>query len=396
MPHARICNSSGSLGHVSTMISATLTRRAPWSVFVLTRPKRAARMADFAGLAIVLSVVAATIGCDDPSEPLPQPYPPNIGISVDPAPGSTVDPAAAERVVIHFDRPMDPASMRIVRRMSFLLPLSVTDLDGTWNNDRTRVMFELTQYPVQPGASYEAVFSGLRMAGGELYNLGPYRIHFRTRGIPDLLPVNLDSVLESMTFCHDLEPDGSDCTTHSTLRTVFAGRDSIWYRWNDDGGQETGELFRRRPRALEWLGLDTGVGDAWRRVLWSEPLPLCNLPAVRGSRMTAAARTSADGSRLDLWECVVASPESPTHTIRVSGLAVQLAFNDATVLDIGYDLTSPGKPTERHRERWWLYPGVGLVRREIRVQRGDTVSFERRRFAPGLPNETSLHRDWMR
>ena len=361
--------------------------------YVSARTERSVRIADLAGLMIVLSIASAPIGCDNPSEPLPQPFPPNIEIGVEPAPGSTVDPAAAERVVIHFDRPMDPASLRIVRRMSFLLPLSVADLEGTWNDEHTRVMFELTQYPVQPGTQYEAVFSGLRMAGGELYNLGPYRVHFRTRGIPDLLPLTSESALESRTFCHDFEPDGSDCALRSTLRVESAGADSIWYRWSDAAGKTTGELFRRRPRAIEWLGFDLGVGEAQRRVLWSEPVPLCNLPAARGSRFAASTRTAADGSRLENWECVVAPPESPTHTIRVGALAVQLAFTDATVLDIGYDLIAPGESTAQHRERWWLYPGVGLVRREVRVQRDEAVVFERRRFTPGLPDESSLHLD---
>ncbi len=360
------------------------------------RTERAARIADLARLAIVVSIVTAPIGCDAPNEPLPQPFPPNIQITVEPALGSTVDPPAAERVVLHFDRPMDPTSLRIVRRMSFLLPLSVADLEGSWNDDHTRVVFEMTQYPVQPGTQYEAVFSGLRMAGGELYNLGPYRVHFRTRGIPDLLPAPSESTLESRTFCHDITPDGSDCTSQSTLQVESAGVDSIWYRWSGDDGEVTGELYRRRPRALEWLGFDHGAGDARRRVMWSEPVPLCNLPAARGSRSTASTRTAADGSRLENWECVVASPESPTHTIRVSALAVQLVFTDATVLDIGYDLISPGESSERHRERWWLYPGVGLVRREVRVQRGDVVTFERRRFAPGLPGAASSHRDGVR
>lgn len=349
-----------------------------------------------AGVAIAGILFAASIGCDHPSEPLPQPFPPNIEIAVEPALGSTVDAAAAGRVTIRFDQPMDPNSLRIVRRMSFLLPLSVADLQGLWNAEHTRVTFEMSRFPVQSGTQYEAVFSGLRLASGELYNMGPYRIHFRTRGVPNLLPVTLDSGLESRTFCHDLDPDTQDCASHSTLDVEPAGSGSAWYRWTPEEGEPTGELFRRRSRSIEWLGSDMGVGETRRSVLWSEPVPVCDLPAVRGSRWVATTRTAADGSRLENWQSVVASPESPAHTIVAGGWAVQLAFTDATVLEIRYDLIAPGAPVARHSERWWLYPGVGLVRREVRVERGETSVFERRRFTPGLSNDANSHCETLR
>lgn len=351
-----------------------------------SRLRRVTHLVDLAGRGALSSIVIALTGCDNPSEPLPQPFPPNIRIRVEPAAGSTVDLAAADSVVLTFDRPMDPSSLGVVRRMSFLLPLSIADLDGRWNQDHTRVVFELTQYPVQPGAHYEATFNGLRTAAGELYNLGPYRVHFRTRGIPDLMPVTPDAALEPRTFCHQRDPESTACEARSTLRIETVGSDSLWIRWDGDNGDATGELYRRSPRNLEWLGFETGAGESRRRVLWPEPVPLCNLPAVRGTRATAAWRVAADGTRLDAWQASVAAPESPSHTIRVGGLAVQLAFTDATVLDITYDLTPPGEIAAQHRERWWLYPGVGLVRREIRVRRGDVETFELRRFAPGLPD----------
>jgi len=348
--------------------------------------KRVARSVDLTGRGVLWGCLMTLIGCDNPSEPLPQPLPPNIQITAEPMPGATVDLAAADSVVLAFDRPMDPQSLRVVRRMSFLLPLSIVDFEGRWNQDHTRVVFELTRYPVQPGAHYDALFNGLRTADGELFNVGPYRVHFRTRGIPDLMPVTPDEAREPRTFCHQHDSKSTECESHSTLRIETVGSDLLWIRWEGDAGDATGELFRRRPRSLEWLGFETGTGESRHQVLWPEPVPLCNLPAVRGTSVTAASRVATDGTRLDTWKASVAAPESPSHSVQLAGLSVHLAFTDATVLDITYALTPPGETTAQHRERWWLYPGVGLVRREVRVQRGDVATFELRRFTPGLPD----------
>lgn len=334
---------------------------------------------------LAIGILLAAIGCDAPIDPLPQPFPPNIQIAASPAAGSIVETHAADSLVLAFDRAMDPNSLRLVRRMSFLLPVSITDLAGSWNQDHTRVVFEMSRYAVQPGAHYEAVFTGLRTASGDLYNLGPYRIHFRTRGVPDLLPITTVA-LEPRTFCHDFDPEHTTCGARSTLRVEFAAADSIWHRWDHGDGTITSELLRRRSRGLDWLGFETRTQAASQRVSWSEPLPLCNLPAVRGSRITVAERWGSDGTRLENWEVVVAAPESPAHSIQVGALAVQLAFTDATVLDITYRLMPPGGSTAQVSERWWLYPGIGLVRRQIEIRRGAETRLELRRFAPGLPD----------
>ena len=72
--------------------------------------------------------------------------------------------------------------------------------------------------------------------------------------------------------------------------------------------------------------------------------------------------------------------------VALSGSSVHAGVSAAEAAKLKSELTPLGGITAKHRERWWLYPGVGLVRREVHIQRGDVATFEVRRFAPGLPD----------
>jgi hypothetical protein len=327
-------------------------------------------------LAVAASVVAMP-ACQGILEPFPEPLPPNILITCWPEPGSTLDAAAVDRVELRFDRRMDPASLGFVRRMSFLLPLSVEDFAGRWSPDQRSVVFDLTQFPVQPGTLYEATFSGLRTADGDLYNLGPYRVWFRTRGLPDLFPMQVEDLLAARPFCRRVHADSTACASTSTLHFEAAGTDTLALRrecspCSDDDGPRR-DLFRRAGPRLEWVGFDVLApdGTAARTVRWPEPPALFAAPVHAGDRLEATAQESADGTRLESWSAVAGGIEEPVHYVDAPGLPIQLVFSQSRVVSLQSVVVHADGRRETRHERWWLCPGLGLVQRDGEVWRSD-------------------------
>ena len=329
-----------------------------------------------------LAILAAGLACQDALQPLPRPFTPNIEVTSWPLPGSTLDPLAADSVVLAFSRPMEPRSLRFFTKMSFLFPLTVADFEGRWNADSTRVAFGLTRFPVQPGALYEAVFAGLRTAAGDLYNMGPYTVSFRTRGAPDLFPLVPPARLALRRFCRRPSAESRDCARSSILTVESAGVDSVALGWSCATGCDTPaparlDLYRKNGDRLEWLGydlLDPG-GEPRGAVRWPQPPALLALPAEPELVLEGTPQTSADGTRLDRWRATTASgTDSPSQILALPalaalpGLQLQIVFSECRVVDLEYTLASPGGMPESRHERWWLYPGVGLVRREIRTE----------------------------
>ena len=145
---------------------------------------------------------------------------------------------------------------------------------------------------------------------------------------------------------------------------------------------------------IEWLGFDVpdSTGVLERSVRWPTPPALLELPAVQGAKLDAPAQTASDGTRLVHWSTSCGAPDSPYELILVPSLpglpalTVQLSFSESVVLDLDFTLEPPVGAAERHRERWWLYPGVGLVRREVRVERSGTsgASYDLEAFVPNV------------
>jgi hypothetical protein len=332
---------------------------------------------------------AAGLSCQDTQEP-PKPFPPNIDISARPTPGATLEPAAVDSVVLSFSRPMDPTSLLFLKKTCLLFPLGLDDFAGHWSSDGRRVAFALDRFPVQPGALYEAEFAGLRTLDGDLYNLGPYRVWFRTRGDADVFPVVPPVRVATKSMCHRASADAHDCTRTTIARALRAGADSLRVETlcGDcaDERLERSDLYRRSAARIEWLGFDVydSTGVLARSVRWPQPPAFLEIPAVAGATLESPAQTAPDGTRLTHWSTSCGAPDSPYERITVPGLpglpalTVQLAFSESAVLDLDYGLESPGGLAERHRERWWLYPGVGLVRREVRIESlaGDTYDLE--------------------
>lgn len=350
----------------------------------LARPRRHRSLAAACTAALVA-------GCEAPEQPLPQPFPANIDIATQPSNGAVVAASAADSIVFEFSRSMDTASLGFVPRMSFLLPLSIERFEGRWSDDARRVVFDLGGFPVQPGSLYEAVFAGLRTRDGDLYNMGPLRFHFRTGGEPDLFPLRPQSVVASRTFCHRAE-DTTECSHTSTLEIETGGDAEVAWRQECGAcGLHRRDFFHRNGARIEWLGYDLldSAAAAVRGVRWPRPPALLSLPATRGRQWSAPAQTAPDGTHLAGWKVTVGEAESPAFTLAAAGLAVQLVFSECTVLDLEYALTPAGGAAESRRERWWLYAGVGLVRREIRATLDAQSYYELQTYTPVLPEEAA-------
>jgi hypothetical protein len=333
--------------------------------------------------------------CRSAVEPDPQPYPANIDITSWPAPGATVDVTAADSVELRFSRSMDPNSLRFVRKMCFLLPLTLENFAGRWNSDHSSVVFDLTQFPVQPGTLYEAVFTGLRTAAGDLYNLGPYRVWFRTRGQPDLLPMRPDVRLSTREFCHVDNPESTACAHTSTWRAEAIGDDSLAVRITCDNcvgaERDRRELYRKSGSRLEWLGFDVydAAGELSRSVRWPQPPALLDQPVRTGAVQVQSTQTASDGTQLLSWKSTLGNLDSPVHLVSAPGLPIQIVFSESRLVDIDLTLVDPDGVTEHRTERWWLYPGVGLVRRELKSERSDSPGqrYELQSYAPDVPTD---------
>jgi hypothetical protein len=318
-------------------------------------------------------------GCDTAVAPLPRPLPPNIEIASAPAYGDTIDPGASATLAIEFSRPMDPYSLLLLRRVAFLLPISADRLEGYWNLERTRVEFRLTEFPIQPGATYEAVFAGLRSADGELYNKSPFEVLYYVRGTPDLLPMHPHPRLESRDFCRWLGKGSGACDAEVVMQSTSFGVDSlrIETRCGDCTNPERRDFFRQRGSEIQWLGFDAyaGTGELLRSVRWLQPPTLFRVPPQPGATHELPPQTAPDGTALQQWKARLIGTDSPREVMGASVLPIQLSFTDSWVLEIESSLAIPGSPTEHRLERWWLYPGVGLVQRETRLQlAGETTT----------------------
>jgi hypothetical protein len=326
--------------------------------------------------ALLACAAVAGLACEAPLDPYPQPLPPNIDIVATPAAGDTLDAAAADSVVLQFDHRMDPESLWLVRRISFLLPLTVDHLDGTWNVTRTRLVFNLNRFPVQPGATYEALLVGLRTAAGELYNGGPYPILFYTRGVPDLFPIPAHSRLAGRDFCRRPAGSTGDCTELLTLVSAPFGADSLLLATTceDCGGFRRADFFRKTTAGIEWLGFDLPDGDARQSVRWPAPPLFVGATPEPGATWTAPAQRAADGTQLLAWNVADTGIDAPAARLSGSNLPIQVTFPASHVLRFDFTLEFASGVREHRRERWWLHPGVGLVRREIHVERSDAAT----------------------
>lgn len=350
---------------------------------------RTLRRRHFTGCLLACLAAWLLVGCQSPDQPLPRPLPANIDISTWPEIGARVAPNLTDSISIQFSRSMDPSSLTYVPRMSFLFPLTVEPLEGRWSEDTKRVAFDLSGFPVQPGTLYEAVFSGLRTRDGDLYNLGPLRFHFRTAGEPDLFPAHPHTLVASRTFCHR-RGDASDCTHTSRLETEERdGNEVSWYYQCDSCPLRRRDFFRQGISRIEWLGFETldDSGVRERNVRWTHPPVLLNLPATPGRSWQAAAQAAPDGTSLSQWKVVVRAPDSPTFELSTGGFTIDLVFSECTVFDVEYVLAQSGADAEHRRERWWMYPGVGLVRREIHSEIEARSSYELQVYTPILSED---------
>lgn len=350
----------------------------------MERSSLSSRHCPYAAYLAAMHWVAAVVGlllpgCDTAVAPLPRPLPPNIEIHASPTYGDTIDATASPTLSIEFNRPMDPYSLLLLRRIAFLLPISADRLDGHWNPERTRVDFRLTQFPLQPGATYEAVFAGLRTADGELYNKSPFTVLFSVRGTPDLLPMHPHPRLATRDFCRWIGNPSGACDAELVMQSASFGTDSLAVetRCATCSTPERRDLFRQRGAEIQWIGFDThDAGGALRQsVRWRQPPTLFRLPPRSGATFELPPQTAPDGTSLSTWKARLVGTESPAEVVGASVLPVQIAFTDSWVLEVESSLTTPGNPTEQRTERWWLYPGVGLVQRESRSQHaGETTA----------------------
>jgi hypothetical protein len=335
-------------------------------------PRRSRARRGPTGLGALAAALLAAAGCGEITDPYPQRLAPNVLITPTPAHGALIDADAAGRVVLAFDRAMEKQSVQRVQRLSFLLPLAARNFDGQWDDAATRVVFELSEFPVQPGATYEVRFVGLRTAAGELYNGGPFDLRFRTRGRADWFPMRPHPRVETRLLCR-LEGDAGACAG-ATMHLDSVGVDSLRVRTvlEDRAGGRL-DWFRRTAGHVEWLGWDDVDADdvAQRRVRWPQPPRLLASATARGTVLVADAQASLDGTQLLRWRTQHSGSDSPTTVVDIGGAPIEVVYSASATLDLDFALRGPDGVLEQRLERWWLYPGVGLVRRDVRVQRDD-------------------------
>ncbi len=322
-------------------------------------------------LALAVVLLCAT-RCVDIQDPYPTPLPPNLRFTITPALDAIVETAAADSIVLDFDKPMDRASLRQVRRVSFLVPAALHDLDGTWNSVSTRVVFHLTEFPHQPGAVYEARFAALRSADGELYNGGPVDVRFATRGVPDLFPVQPHPRVATRLYCRRPDQPNAPCSD-VVLRFESGGAGTVRMQSTCDGCAPRDDWFQRRNERTEWLGWDDRNGDETivASTRWPEPPVIVRPDAQPGNSWDAPAQTAPSGVQIVRWHVAHAGFDSPSSVVSVLGGAVEIAYSGSAVFDLDYVLQMPDGHRESHLERWWLAPGVGIVKRDIRLQSND-------------------------
>jgi hypothetical protein len=144
----------------------------------------------------------------------------------------------------------------------------------------------------------------------------------------------------------------------------------------DCPGVERRDWYRRQAQRILWVGFDEmdPAGSVTRSVRWPEPVVVFQSPLQRRDRFTAAPQTSADGTTLSGWTAQYTGNESLSRAISASVLPIQIVFSESKVVSLEYKLESPGAPAEHRSERWWLYPGVGIVKREARITVGSEPS----------------------
>ena len=340
--------------------------------------------------AVYVAIAMATASsCGEIDDPFPTPLPANLTIAPTPAVDARVAPSALHSVQLDFDRPMDPTSVHRVLRVSFLLPVALHDLDGRWSADNEHVAFDLTEFPIQPGALYEASFVGLRMASGELYNGGPFDLRFATTGEPDLFPLRPHARIATRSFCHRDPASRSQCTD-ITLHADSTGVDSVRVHSTcEDCVEARDDWYRGTQGRIDWLGWDVLDLDerVTARVRWPQPLPLVRHGSRAGETLVGAPQSTAAGVELLRWRTVNQGVDSPSHALALSEGTVTVVYSRSTVLAVVYALRLADGDVETHDERWWLLPGVGLVRRETTVQHGDAAPVRSvDTFVPSLTN----------
>jgi hypothetical protein len=329
-----------------------------------------------------------TVRCVDIQDPYPAALPPNLHFIITPALDAIVDAAAADSIVLAFDQPMDRPSLRQVQRVSFLLPAALHDLNGTWNDAGTRVVFHLSDFPHQPGAKYEVRFEGLRSAGGELYNGGPLEVRFATSGVPDLFPMDPHPRVATRVYCRHENQPNAPCGD-VVLHFEADGTDTVRMQSTCDGCAPRDDWFQRRNQDTEWLGWnDLNIDETIvARIRWPTPPVLMRANARRGDSWDAPAQTAANGTQLVRWHVAHAGFDSPSCVVSVPGGTVEIAYSGSTVLDLDYELQMPDGSRESHLERWWMAPGVGVVKRDIHRQSGDgSAAHMTDIFVPSLVN----------
>src|SRR5262249_37590005 len=161
---------------------------------------------------------------------------------------------------------------------------------------------------------------------------------------------------------------------HSTCEDCVQARDD-WYR---------GQNGR-----IEWLGFDVVDLDdqVTSRVRWPQPLPLVRRGSRQGETLDGAPQSTPVGIDVVRWHTMNTGVDSPSHPLVLSEGTVSVVYSRSTVLAVDYALRLADGSLEAHAERWWLLPGVGLVRRTVTVQRGDAAPSESiDTFVPSLAN----------
>src|SRR5262249_13306888 len=108
-----------------------------------------------------------------------------------------------------------------------------------------------------------------------------------------------------------------------------------------------------------------------RSTRWPHPLPVLAFGTRAGMTLTSPAATAASGVELVRWRTTDSGRDDTSYTLDLAGGSVEVAYSGCTVLAVAYVLRASDGDVEAHEERWWLLPGVGLVRRDADVRLGN-------------------------
>jgi hypothetical protein len=189
-------------------------------------------------------------------------------------------------------------------------------------------------------------------------------------------------------FCRTTTTDAEHCESEFVIEAFNVDPDEVMLetRCLDCAFPERRDWYRKYQQRVLWTGFDEidGTGAVTRSVRWGEPPVVYSSPIQRRDVFETPAHSSSDGTMITGWRSRYIGNESPVRAISASVLPIQVVFSDSKIVQIEYTIESPGSLPQHRVERWWLYPGVGTIRREARITEDGAERLEIDAYTPPI------------